>query len=251
MALKRVATATTDHQTLEIWKSSASCEFRVAGATHAWWHRDRFLTGLAWDNLAAAALLRPAGPPGSVLMLGVAGGTTLRTLRHLLPDASITAIELDPGILELAREHMELDRLGVEIHVADAYEWVARSGRRFDVVIDDCYLAGDDDVFRPERDPTRLIETLRPSISPGGLFVINLVTGSGHRRLQSKTRAAARRIFGQVRSVTTPDSMNEALVAGDEILGAAALAAWGKSFPVPKDRDYWARLRVRPLVGAR
>ena len=80
---------------------------------------------------------------------------------------------------------------------------------------------------------------------------INLVTGSGHRRVQSKTRAAARRIVGQGRAVTTPDSINEALVAGDEVRGAAALVPWGKSFPVPKDRDYWARLRVRPLVGAR
>jgi len=251
MGMKRMGTATTGFQTLEIWKSAASCEFRVAGAVHAWWHRDRFLTGLAWDNLAAAALLRPAGPPRSVLMLGVAGGTTLRTLRHLLPDAEITAVEIDPDILEIAREHMELDRLGVEIHVADAYEWVRQCKRKFDVVIDDCYLAGAEDVFRPERDPGRLIEILRPAISRGGLFAMNLVTGSGHRRLQSKTRAAARRAFSQVKSVTTPDSMNEALVGGGEILGATALGAWQAHFPQSKDRDFWSRLRVRSLGGPR
>lgn len=251
MALKRVATETTGFQTLEIWKSTASCEFRVAGATHAWWHRDRFLTGLAWDNLAAAALLRPAGPPRSVLMLGVAGGTTLRTLRHLLPDAEITAVEIDPEILEIAREHMDLDRVGAQIHVADAYEWVRRCKRKFDVIIDDCYLAGADDVFRPERDPGRLIDTLTPAIAPGGLFVMNLVTGSGHRRLQSKTRAAARRAFPELRSVTTPDSMNEALVAGDEVSGPAALRAWGERFPHSRDRDFWSRLRVRAIFGPR
>jgi spermidine synthase len=251
MALKRVATETTGFQTLEIWKAAASCEFRVAGAVHAWWHRDRFLTGLAWDNLAAAALLRPAGPPRSVLMLGVAGGTTLRTLRHLLPDAEITAVEIDPEILEIAREHMQLDRVGAQIHVADAYDWVRRCKRKFDVIIDDCYLAGADDVFRPERDPGRLIDTLRPAISPGGLFVMNLVTGSGHRRLQSKTRAAARRAFSQVKSVTTPDSMNEALVGGGEILGSAGIHAWQDHFPHAKDRDFWSRLRVRSLGGPR
>ena len=85
MSLRRLETTSTDCQQIEVWKSTASCEFRVAGAVHAWWHRDRFLTGLAWDNLAAGSLLRPDGAPGSLLMLGLAGGTTMRILRHLLP----------------------------------------------------------------------------------------------------------------------------------------------------------------------
>ncbi|MGE9269512.1 MAG: hypothetical protein ACQKBU_01805, partial [Verrucomicrobiales bacterium] len=86
MALRLVQRATTDFQQVEVWTSQSSCEFRVVEAVHAWWHRDRFLTGLAWDNLTAASLLRPDGPPKSLLMLGLAGGTTLRALRHLLPD---------------------------------------------------------------------------------------------------------------------------------------------------------------------
>lgn len=247
MALKHVASADTAHQSVEVWKSTASCEFRVAGAIHAWWHRDRFLTGLAWDNLAAATLLRPEGPPRSILMLGLAGGTTLRILRHLLPDAEITAIDIDPEIVELAREHMALDEVGTEIHIADAYRWVRKTKRRFDVVIDDCYLAGSNDVFRPERDPAALIEALRPRIAPGGLLLANLVTGPGHRRLQSRMRAAFRRAFTEVRSVTTPDSLNETLVGGDHILTARTLDDWTSRFRYAKDRDYWHRIGVRLL----
>lgn len=247
MGLKRVTTTATDFQELEIWKAEASCEFRVAGAVHAWWHRDRFLTGLAWDNLAAAALLRPGGPPRSILMLGLAGGTTLHTLRLLLPEVEITAVDIDPEIIELARRHMHLDDTNAEVHIADAYEWAAASRKQYDVVIDDCYLAGETDVFRPERHPERLVETLSPRVAPGGLLLANLVTGSGHRRLQSRMRAAFRRAFPEVRSVSTPDSMNETLVAGDRVLTAAALNEWTKRFLEKKDRNFWERIRVSKL----
>jgi len=140
LAARRHTRLETPYQTVEVWKSGHSCEFRVAGAVHAWWHRRRFLTGLAWDSLAAGALLRREGPPQSLLMLGLAGGTALRILRHLLPDCAFTAVEIDPEIIDLARDHMRLDDIGVQVVVADAYEWAEKSRQQFDVVIDDCYL---------------------------------------------------------------------------------------------------------------
>jgi len=247
MPLRRHATVETPYQRVEVWKSGSCCEFRVAGAVHAWWHRERFLTGLAWDNLAAGCLLRPAGPPASLLMLGLAGGTTLRILRHLLPGCRFVAVDVDREVVGLAQEHMHLGESGVEVHFDDAYAWAAGCRERFDVVIDDCYLAGEDDVFRPERAPQRGIDVLRERVAPGGLFLTNLVTGAGHRRLQSRTRAAFRRSFGEVRSVTTWESQNETLVGGDEVLGARGLPRWSTCFAARKDRDYWRRIRVRKL----
>ncbi|MFZ9889747.1 MAG: hypothetical protein ACO3JL_19805, partial [Myxococcota bacterium] len=50
----------------------------VEGATFATWHPRHLLTGYSWDALCAASLLRPAGPPRRVLLLGLGGGTVLR-----------------------------------------------------------------------------------------------------------------------------------------------------------------------------
>ena len=113
--MRRTGIVHTRFQSLEIWKSELAAEFRVAGALHASFHKKRYLTGLAWDLIAAAALLRKDGPPRSVLMLGLAGGTAYRVLRHLLPDCRLTAIDIDPEIVGLAREHMDLDALDIEI----------------------------------------------------------------------------------------------------------------------------------------
>ena len=111
----------TRFQRIAVWKSPLATEFRVAGAIHASYHEKRFLTGLAWDLLAAAAMLRPSGKPASILMLGVAGGTALRTLRHLLPEVSLTGIDLDAELIALAEKEMHLGDTGAEIVIADAY----------------------------------------------------------------------------------------------------------------------------------
>jgi spermidine synthase len=248
MSLRCHAVVDTAYQRVQIWKSDRQCEFRVAGAIHAWWHHRRFLTGLAWDNIAAAALLRPAGPPRSILMLGLAGGTAMRILRHLLPDCRLVAVDIDSEIVALAELNMKLDDLGIEIHFADAYQWIAACREKFDVVIDDVYLAGRSDVFRPGNSDSRQISSLKRLLAPGGLLLANLVNGPGHRTMQIRTRAAFREAFPVVRSVTTPESMNETLVAGRDVLPASAWAEWVRVFPDATDRKLWKRLKVRRLT---
>ena len=247
--MRYVETAHTGHQSLEIWKSADAVEFRVAGAVHAWFHRQRFLTGLAWDMIAAAALLGERHPPRSVLMLGLAGGTAFRVLRHLLPDCRLTAIDIDPEIVALARRHMALDETGIEVHIADAYRWLADNRRTFDVVIDDIYLAGKTDVFRPGTMDLQMLGHLRRAIAPGGLLAVNLVTGSGHRTMQSHVRRTLIGAFPVVRTVRSPEAMNEVLVAGDAVVTRRRLSAFSDSFRHRNDREHWRQLTVTRLGG--
>ncbi len=245
--MRRTGIVHTRFQSLEIWKSDLATEFRVAGALHASFHKKRFLTGLAWDLIAAAALLRKDGPPGSILMLGLAGGTAFRVLRHLLPDCRLTAIDIDPEIVALAREHMELDALGIEVITADAYPWLENNRRQFDVVFDDIYLAGKTDVFRPRAWNPSLLVHLRRAVAPGGVLAVNLVTGAGHRVMQSLTRKILCAAFPRVRSLRTSAGMNEVLVAGKSVATRRQLDPFGKNFPNWRDRIYWERVTVHAI----
>lgn len=247
LAMRRTEIVQTAHQLLEIWKSESATEFRVEGALHASYHRQRFLTGLAWDMIAASALLGAAGPPRSVLMLGLAGGTAFRILRHLLPDCRLTAIDIDPEIVRLANAHMDLGALGIEVVIADAYAWLENNRRVFDVVIDDIYLAGKTDVFRPRAWDDRLIDHLRRAIAPGGLLAVNLVTGPGHRAMQSHTRRVLREVFPVVRSVQSAEAMNEVLVAGDFVATARRLSPYGERFTDRRDRACWDLLDIQKI----
>ena len=246
--MRRKEIVQTRYQALEIWKSDRAAEFRVAGAVHAFYHRDRLLTGLAWDMIAASALLGEASPPRSVLMLGLAGGTAFRVLRHLLPDCELVAVDIDAEIVELARKHMDLDALGIEVVHADAYGWLAKNRRRFDVVIDDIYLAGKTDVFRPQSWDGKLMAHLRRAMAPGGVLAVNLVTGAGHRAMQVATRRALREEFGEVRSIRSSEAMNEVLVAGETVAGRRRLGGYRKLFQDRRDRAFWDRLELRRLT---
>ncbi|RPJ34621.1 MAG: methyltransferase domain-containing protein [Verrucomicrobiaceae bacterium] len=249
--MRRTETVHTSHQSLEIWKSDLATEFRVAGAIHASFHRKRFLTGLAWDMIAASALLGKHHPPRSVLMLGLAGGTAFRILRHLLPDCRLTAIDIDPEIVSLARQHMALDELGIEVILGDAYPWLAESRRTFDVVFDDIYLAGKTDVFRPRAWDPALLENLRRAVAPGGVLAVNLVTGAGHRTMQSLTRRILTGNFPVVRAIKSAEAMNEVLVAGDSVATGSRLRPYRDAFADWRDCAYWDRLEVRRVQPAR
>lgn len=246
--MKRVQRVRTKWQEIEIWKSADACEFRAEGAVHAWHHRERYLTGLAWDLIAAGCLLRPDGPPRSVLMLGVAGGTSLRTLHHLLPDCELTGIEIDTDLLSLARKHMTLDDCRAEIIESDAWIWLLQNRRKFDVVIDDLYLAGEDDVFRPHSWDATRHDLLMRAVAPDGHLAINLVTGHGHRIIQSHTRRMLREKHHAVKSLTTPGGMNEVLVAGAQIEGMRQLKNYQSAFPDKRDRHFWNLISIRNLT---
>lgn len=245
--MRRSATVRTSFQDLEIWKSNLATEFRVAGAVHASYHKTRFLTGLAWDLIAASALLAPSGPPKSVLMLGLAGGTSLRTLRHLLPDCEFTAVDIDGEIVDLAKKHMELGSVGIDVRIGDAYAFLENNQKGYDVVIDDIYLAGKTDVFRPRAWDPALLGHLRRAVAPGGVLAVNLVTGAGHRAMQTLTRRILRETFGEIRSLTTEESMNEVLAAGEGLGTTPSLSPHLQTFANWRDRMYWRRIKVRKI----
>lgn len=246
-SMRRIRECQSRFQKVTVWKSQLATEFRVAGAIHASFHRKRFLTGLAWDLIAASALLRPRGEPKSILMLGVAGGTALRTLRHLLPDVSLTGIDLDGELIDLAREEMALGETGADIVIADAYTWMANNRRTFDVILDDLYLAGDEDVFRAGSCDGQWLDLLKKSLAPGGILAVNLVIGAGHRKKQTATRNDLMERFPSVRTLRTEESMNEILVAGDETATASRLAPYAGRFSDWRDRMFWNRITVGKL----
>ncbi len=245
--MRRIETHQTPHQTLEIWQSEMATEFRVQGAIHAWHHDSALLTGLAWDLIAAGCLLRASGPPRSILMLGLAGGTSCRVLRRLLPDTHITALDIDSEMIALARQHMALDALNLRVIVTDAYQWLEKNTETFDVVFDDIYLAGAEDVFRPKAWDEHILANLCKAMAPNGLLGINLVTGPGHRKMQSLTRRVLRNHFPVVRSLSTPASMNEVLMAGKDVSNKKSLLDFRAKFSQKKDQAYWDKIRMRRL----
>ena len=244
--MRHLITRQTAFQSIAVWGDKREVEFRVTGAIHAWWHRDHFLTGLAWDNIAAGVLSHPRRPK-SLLMLGLGGGTSLRTLRHLRPDLEITAVEIDGEMISLAREFMHLDDIGAQVITGDAYAWLMKNRRKFDVIFDDVYGVTHEDVARPGIYTPELLAALRRSLAQDGIFAANLVIGPGHRNMQSAFRKFLGAEFGEVRSITTEASLNETLVGGTALKPWKEVRALAEQFTDETDIYFWRKLRARRL----
>ncbi len=245
--MRIVETVKTAYNHVDVWERLDGYDFEVAGGTHATWSLNRILTGYAWDAITAGVLLRSGPLPRSVLMLGLGGGTGVRQIRHLLPRARITAVEIDSEMVELGRRYMHLDELEVEVVVGDGYEYLDGTSKRFDVVVDDIYLGSGDDVARPVNYNERLMERLLSCASSGGTVVTNLVTGRGHQKVQRAVRQAFRERFPSVRVVKPARGFNESLVGGDALCGDARLEQFTGAFESARDEQFWRRVKVMRL----
>lgn len=242
-------TVKTECSSIDVCRcQDGAIEFRVTGAAHAWWHPRLHLTEYVWDAIAAAVLFHPAQQPRSLLMLGLGGGTALRTLRCLLPDLKITAVEIDPGMIALAREYMALDELEIEVVQGDAYQFITGHGKTYDVVFDDVYRSGVSDVERPKPFNAPLAKQLQKLVDPTGIFALNLCLGVGHRKQQSWARNIFATHFQESRVVKPWLGANEVLIGGAQLGPISAVRSAGARFPESEDQLNWRKIQSRKLT---
>lgn len=244
--------AVTSYNSVVVRRTGERVDLEVEGATFATWHPRHLLTGYSWDALTAGCLLRADGPPRSVLVLGLGGGTVVRQLRRLVPSVRLVGVEIDDGVVGLARRHMAFDELEVEVRVEDAYRFLARTTERFDAVVDDLYLTGPDDVMRARAPAGDTLELLRARVADGGVLVANLIVDEGeHIAVTRRTRRAFAAAFPSVKVVVPPRGLNEIVVGGVDVRGRAALKPYRGRFDEDHDRRRWGELVVRSLRTAR
>ena len=127
------------------------------------------------------ALVHPAlaGPRSRVLLLGAGDGLALREVLRYRDVREVVLVELDPAMLELARENDDLRRLNgdalsdprVRTVAADAFTWARRAVERFDAVIVD--LPDPDDDALAKVYSREFYEILRSRVlSPGGRIAV-------------------------------------------------------------------------------
>ena len=88
-----------------------------------------------------------------ILVLGVAGGSVIKTLVNEINfEGKITGVEIDNSVITIANEYFHLDQIkNLEIIIDDAFEFVLKTKKKYDVVIID--------VFQDTKMPNFLFET--------------------------------------------------------------------------------------------
>lgn len=76
----------------------------------------------------------------SVLILGLGGGSAIKTIKKFYKDAVITAVEIDPVVVDIATNYFPfIKKYNVKVFTQDAVEYVKNLKQNYDLVLVDCY----------------------------------------------------------------------------------------------------------------
>ena len=121
-------------------------------------------------------LLHPGSAwPRSVLQVGLGSASFTRFLHRHRPATKVTVVELLPEVVSAARQFFKLpeESAQLRIEIADAHDWLARTTRRFDLILVDGFDA---------EGRAGMLESLpfylnaRSRLSAGGMLSANLLT---------------------------------------------------------------------------
>jgi spermidine synthase len=92
-------------------------------------------------SMMAFLLFNPQ--PRDVLMIGLGGGSLAKFVYHHLPEAHVTAVEVNPQVVAIARQYFMLppNDPRLNVMVGDGVEFVGRDRLKTDVLIVDGYDA--------------------------------------------------------------------------------------------------------------
>lgn len=106
----------------------------------------RLLTDI-W-RIGLQAHLPRSFSPQKVLLLGLGGGSNAHLVRRLYPQAKITAVEIDPQMVEIAKKYFKINKIkNLQIVIADAEKFVNNlsstvdnlQSKPYDLILVDCF----------------------------------------------------------------------------------------------------------------
>jgi len=110
----------------------------------------------------------------NTLVLGVAGGSVIQTLRNDFNiDSKITGVEIDPDVIELANEYFKLNSISnLELIIANAFEFIKTTNTTYDLIIID--------IFNDSKMPKELFEnqfwlSIHKSLNNNGKCLFNTI----------------------------------------------------------------------------
>jgi SAM-dependent methyltransferase len=192
---------------------------------------------MPWTVWMAQAVDRhwPAGSAISAVHVGGGGCTVPRYLAASRPGSEQTVFELDGALVELVREHLDLDAVpGLRVEVRDGRAGIeGLPDGTTDLVVLDVFRGGD---VATDLATVEFLRQIARVLRPDGLYVVNLWDG-GDLTFAVRTTAAIAEVFravvvfaeAGVLMKQRPGNFVVAASGGD--LPVAELVAWASDDP--------------------
>jgi spermidine synthase len=130
---------------------------------------------LRYAQVMTIATIYPEAPR-RILMLGLGGGSISTYLGRFMPEAAITTVEIDPGVITAAKTYFGLrESERMRYRAGDGRVFLNRDSERYDLILVDAYRGG----YVPFHLLTREFYGLvKLRLAPGGAAAFNVHDGS-------------------------------------------------------------------------
>lgn len=168
--------------------------------------------------------------PKRMTILGLGGGCLVAALHQYLPDLQITAVELRPHVVKIARRFFQLPRSPrLSVITEDASEFLeSHEGDLVDVLFGDIY---DADGLDLQQTQPWFIESCYQQLSDSGWLVLNCWH---HHRSEREMMDTLKSLFADVRSCST--------VEGNWIILAGKKAVTTSAGQLKNDAKKWSKV---------
>jgi len=175
----------------------------------------------------------------NALLIGLGGGDLVRLFRR--HDLRITAVELDPVVVETAFHHFGLRRDDLRVVVDDGRRYLARHPADLDIIVLDAYAGSCPPLHLFSQEA---FAEMKSKLRPGGLLAVNVVARGYRDRLAAGVAATLATLFPHLLAVPTEGDParlgNLVFFASDQPL--AFPAAWNPDPSARPMRLFWTPL---------
>jgi spermidine synthase len=109
-----------------------------------------------------------------MLLVGLGGGSIPKKLNKEFPNMEIDAVELDPEVIKLAKDHFNVkESKQLRLHAQDGRLFLTRSQTQYDIIMLDAYFT---DAMPFHLATKQFFELAQRKLTPNGIIVANLIS---------------------------------------------------------------------------
>jgi spermidine synthase len=109
-----------------------------------------------------------------MLLIGLGGGSIPKKLNKEFPNMEIDAVELDPEVIKLAKDHFNIkEGKQLRLHAQDGRLFLTRTQTQYDIIMLDAYFT---DAMPFHLATKQFFELAQKKLTPNGIVVANLIS---------------------------------------------------------------------------
>ena len=166
----------TPYQYLQVAETSQS-RWLLLGSSGLYYqsifNKNSILTGRYYDYFYLLPFLMSPNEPVDILIIGLAGGTMSRGLKHFFPNSRIDGVEIDPEVIQVAKDYFELDSQDITVINQGGRQYLNETKKTYDIIILDAF--SNEQYIPWHLSTSEFFKLVQMHLNKDGIFAINSI----------------------------------------------------------------------------